>query len=151
MRRIGRARGLLFGGTNYFDHAKDQIVVFAMLETTDGGNTLEEILTMPGLDGVYIGPNDLAVILGARPESDLTDQHCVEAIAHIVTRAKAHRRFAGIFCARVEVGAIQRQQGFDVVTLTHEGSYVSQAARANIAAALAGPNPSRVEQPAAGY
>ena len=151
MRSFGPARGLLFGGADYFDHANEEVVVLAMIETVDGMNNLEDILTTPGLDGVYIGPNDLALVLGARPGSDLTDQRCIDAIAHILASAKAHRKFAGIFCASGEVGAIRRQQGFDMVTLTHEGSYVSQAAKAHIAAALAEPSVSHNAKPSTGY
>jgi 4-hydroxy-2-oxoheptanedioate aldolase len=151
MRSYGPARGLLFGGPDYFDHANNEIVVFAMIETLDGIENLDDILATPGLDGVYVGPNDLALVLGARPGTDLTDPRCISAIAHILARAKAHNKFAGIFCASGAVGAIRRKQGFDLVTLTHEGSYITQAARAAIAAAGAEPDPAAVPKPSTGY
>ena len=151
MRSYGPARGLLYGGPDYFDHANDEIVVFAMIETQDGINNLDDILATPGLDGVYVGPNDLALVLGARPGTDLTDQRCIDTIAHILARAKAHQKFAGIFCANGSVGAIRRKQGFDLVTLTHEGSYISQGAKAAVAAALAEPEPGAIPKPSTGY
>jgi 4-hydroxy-2-oxoheptanedioate aldolase len=100
---------------------------------------LDDILATPGLDGVYIGPNDLALVLGSRPGSDLTDPRCVETIAHIHARARAHGKFVGIFCSGGATGAIRRKQGFDMVTLTHEGNYVTQMAKTHIATALAEP------------
>jgi len=151
MRSYGPARGLLYGGPDYFDHANDEIVVFAMIETLEGINNLDEILATPGLDGVYVGPNDLALVLGARPGTDLTDQRCISAIAHILARAKAHNKFAGIFCASGAVGAIRRKQGFELVTLTHEGSYITQAAKAAIVAANTEPDPGLVPKPSTGY
>lgn len=151
MRSYGPARGLLYGGADYFDNANDEIVVLAMIETLEGIDNLDEILATPGLDGIYVGPNDLALVLGARPGTDLTDPRCVDAIAHILARAKAHSKLAGIFCASGAVGAIRRRQGFDLVTLTHEGSYVAQAAKAAIAAANAEPDPAAVPKPSTGY
>lgn len=151
MRSYGPARGLLFGGPDYFDHANDEIVVFAMIETLEGINNLDEILATPGLDGVYVGPNDLALVLGAKPGTDLTDERCIGAIAHILARAKVHGKFAGIFCASGVVGAVRRKQGFDMVTLTHEGSYITQAARAAIAAASSEPDPAAMPKPSTGY
>lgn len=155
MRSYGPARGLLFGGPDYFDHANAEIVVFAMIETIDGINNLDDILATPGLDGVYIGPNDLALVLGARPGTDLTEPKCIDTIAHILARAQAHQKFAGIFCASGAVGAIRRKQGFHLVTLSHEGSYLSQTAKAHVAAALAEPAASASDggelKPSTGY
>ena len=151
MRSYGPARGLLFGGADYLDHANNEIVVFAMIETVDGINNLDDILATPGLDGVYIGPNDLALVLGARPGSDLTDAKCVDTIAHVLARAQAHQKFAGIFCASGTVGAIRRKQGFQLVTLTHEASYLSQAAKSHIAVAMAEPVENDRPKPATGY
>ncbi len=151
MRSYGPARGLLFGGADYPDHANDEIVVLAMIETLDGIKNLDEILATPGLDGVYIGPNDLALVLGARVGSDLSDKRCIDAIAHILARATAHKKLAGIFCASGAVGAIRRKQGFTMVTLSHEGSYLTQAAKAQVAAALLEPPEGSVPAPSTGY
>jgi 4-hydroxy-2-oxoheptanedioate aldolase len=151
MRSYGPARGLLYGGADYFDHANDEILVLGMIETLEGIKNLDDILATPGLDGVYIGPNDLALVLGARAGSDLTDKRCVDAIAHILARAQAHKKLAGIFCASGAVGAIRRKQGFTMVTLTHEGSYVGLAAKSHIAAALAESSPESMPKPSTGY
>jgi 4-hydroxy-2-oxoheptanedioate aldolase len=150
-RSYGPARGLLYGGPDYFEHANDEIVVFAMIETLEGVENLDDILLTPGLDGIYIGPNDLALVLGAKPGSDLTDQRCIDMIAHILKRAKAHQKFAGIFCANGQVGAIRRAQGFDLVTLTHEGVLLENAAKAAVAAATAAPPDGSIPKVSAGY
>lgn len=151
MRSYGPARGLLYGGPDYFDHANDEIVVLGMIETLEGIKNLDEILATAGLDGVYIGPNDLALVLGARAGTDLTDKRCVDAIAHILARARHHNKLAGIFCASGDVGSIRRKQGFTMVTLSHEGSYLTQAAKAHVAAALRDPPVGSVPALSTGY
>ena len=151
MRSYGPARGLLYGGADYPEHANDEIVVLAMIETLDGIKNLDDILATPGLDGVYIGPNDLALVLGTRVGTDLSDKRCIDAIAHILARAKVHKKLSGIFCASGAVGAIRRKQGFTMVTLSHEGSYLTQAAKAQVAAALLEPPEGSVPAPSTGY
>lgn len=150
-RSYGPARGLLYGGPDYFEHANREIVVLAMIETRDGMANLDAILDTKGVDGVFIGPNDLALSLGAKPGSDLTDQRVIDAIALILARARSHGKFAGIFCAGGAVGAIRRKQGFDLVTLTHEGALLMQAAKSAVTAALAEPEADSVPKASTGY
>ena len=39
----------------------DEVLAFAMIETKDGIENLEEIASIPGLDGIYVGPADLTL------------------------------------------------------------------------------------------
>ncbi|MGL4279835.1 MAG: HpcH/HpaI aldolase family protein, partial [Albidovulum sp.] len=48
-----------YGG--YGMGANDQVLAFAMIETKAGIDNLEEIAATPGLDGIYVGPADLAL------------------------------------------------------------------------------------------
>jgi 4-hydroxy-2-oxoheptanedioate aldolase len=137
-RSYGPARGLLYGGADYFAHANREIVALAMIETRDGVANAEEILAVPGIDGIYIGPNDLALALGAKPGSDMTDSRVVETIARLLQLARAAGKFAGIFCGSAQAAAARRGQGFHLVTLPHEASLLTQAAKAAIATALGG-------------
>lgn len=45
------------------------VLLLAMIETTDGLASVEEILAVPGVDGVYVGPADLGLALGHGPAS----------------------------------------------------------------------------------
>ena len=58
-RSFGPIRAAMYGGRGYAKEANSQLACIAMIETLDGINNLEEILTTPGLDGIYIGPSDL--------------------------------------------------------------------------------------------
>ena len=64
MRSYGPARALLYSGAGYFEGANDTVLAIAMIETQDGLRNLDEILSVPGLDGIYVGPSDLSVSLG---------------------------------------------------------------------------------------
>lgn len=138
-RSYGPARGLLYGGADYFDHANREIVVLAMIETREGIANAESILAVPGIDGIYIGPNDLALALGARPGSDMTDPRVTSVIAELLRLVRAAKKFAGIFCGSGDAASARRAQGFHLVTIPHEASLLTQAAKAALATALAPP------------
>ncbi|MDP9137324.1 MAG: aldolase/citrate lyase family protein, partial [Pseudomonadota bacterium] len=59
-RSFGPIRALLYGGADYFAHANEEIVLLAMVETKAALDDLEGILSVPGLDGIYVGPADLS-------------------------------------------------------------------------------------------
>ena len=69
-RSFGPVRALLYGGADYPQHANDTIVTFAMIETAAALENLDEILSVEGLDAIYIGPSDLSLALGCTPTFD---------------------------------------------------------------------------------
>ena len=66
-RSFGPVRALLYGGADYPQHANDTIVAFAMIETAQALDNLDAILSVEGLDAIYIGPSDLSLALGCKP------------------------------------------------------------------------------------
>src|SRR5512139_2202433 len=91
-RSFGPVRALLYGGADYPTHANDTIVVFAMIETAQALDNLDDILSVEGLDAIYIGPSDLSLALGCRPVLDNPEPKAAQAIEHILERAKAQDR-----------------------------------------------------------
>jgi 4-hydroxy-2-oxoheptanedioate aldolase len=119
-RSFGPIRGLLYGGADYATHANDTIVTFAMIETAQALDNLDEIMSVEGLDAVYIGPSDLSLSLGCRPVFDDVDDKAQQAIDHILERAKAHGVVAGIHNGSAE-GALKRiARGFQFVTVSSD-------------------------------
>ena len=116
-RSFGPVRALLYGGADYPAAANDTIVRFAMIETAQALDNLDAILSVEGLDAIYIGPSDLSLSLGCRPVFDDVDPKAAEAIDHIVARAKAHGVVAGIHNGRADVARARVAKGFRFVTL----------------------------------
>ena len=69
-RSFGPVRGLIYGGADYAVHANDEMLKFAMIETKESLDKLDEIMSTPGLDGIYIGPADLSLAIGETPGFD---------------------------------------------------------------------------------
>ena len=64
LRSFGPIRAALYGGRGYSVESNGEIACIVMIETAEALENLQDIVTTPGVDGVYIGPSDLALALG---------------------------------------------------------------------------------------
>ena len=69
-RSLGPTRARVYAGDDYAERANDTIITFAMIETEAGFNNREEIMSVPGLDGVFVGIGDLRLSLTGRAGAD---------------------------------------------------------------------------------
>lgn len=129
MRSYGPVRALLYGGADYPEHANETIVAFAMIETAQALDNLDEILSVEGLDAVYIGPSDLSLSLGCRPTFDDVDPEVSQAIDHVLERAKAHGIVAGIHNGSPEAALRRIEKGFQFVTVSSDARLMAAGAR----------------------
>ena len=119
-RSFGPVRALLYGGADYPAQANETIVAFAMIETAQALDNLDAILSVEGLDAVYIGPSDLSLALGCKPSFDDVEPLVAQAIDHIVERARAHGVVAGIHNGRPDVARARIAKGFRFVTVASD-------------------------------
>ena len=124
-RSFGPARGVLYGGPDYFKTANDTIMILAMIETQEGLTNLDEILAVEGLDGIFIGPSDMAVTMGHAPGPEGAYDDVEAAIERCVTAAKAAGKYTGIFCSGGKGARLRADQGFDMVVPNHDGNLYS--------------------------
>lgn len=128
-RSFGPIRGLLYGGPDYPEHANDTIVIFAMIETRQGLDNLEEILAVPGIDAVYVGPSDLSLALGCRPTFDDVDPPAAEAIELIVAKAREAGKIAGIHNGTPETALKRIAMGFQFVTISSDARLMASGSQ----------------------
>jgi 4-hydroxy-2-oxoheptanedioate aldolase len=119
-RSFGPVRALIYGGADYPQHANKTIVTFAMIETAQALDNLDQIPSVEGLDAIYIGPSDLSLSLGCKPVFDDVDPKAQQAIEHVLARAKAHGVVAGIHNGVPRVAKARVQMGFRFVTLSSD-------------------------------
>ncbi len=124
-RSFGPVRALLYGGADYPTQANDTIVRFAMIETAQALDNLDAILSVEGLDAIYIGPSDLSLALGCKPQFDDVEPKVAQAIDHIVARAKAHGVVAGIHNGRSDVAKARIAKGFRFVTVSSDARLIA--------------------------
>jgi 4-hydroxy-2-oxoheptanedioate aldolase len=116
-RSFGPVRASLYAGADYPSRAHDTVVVFAMIETAQALDRLDDILSVEGLEAIYVGPSDLSLSMGCTPQFDDLDPPAAQAVAHIAERAKAHGVIAGIHNGRPDVARARVAMGYRFVTL----------------------------------
>jgi 4-hydroxy-2-oxoheptanedioate aldolase len=133
-RSFGPVRATLYAGVDYAKHANRTVVTFAMIETAQALDNLDSILSVPGLDAIYIGPSDLSLSLGCKPAFDEVDPRVQQAIEHIAKRAKAHGVVAGIHNGKPDVARARVDMGFRFVTLGSDTSLLASGSQDLLAA-----------------
>jgi len=131
-RSNGPNRVALYGGSDYFAHANDEIICLLLIEHIDAVRNLDEIANVPGIDGFYIGPTDLAISMGLKPTDMGRPQH-EEAMQRVLDVAHAHGLVAGAHPRSAEEAAQRVKQGFDVMALGNATGFMQSAARSAIA------------------
>jgi 4-hydroxy-2-oxoheptanedioate aldolase len=108
----------------YYARANDEILVVLMAEHIDAVERAEEIFSVPGIDAVFIGPNDLHNSMGKAPAFDSDNKQFNEAVDHILKTAKKHGVAAGIHV--LDAAAAQRRiaQGFQMIAVISEAGFM---------------------------
>ncbi|MBK9360630.1 MAG: 2,4-dihydroxyhept-2-ene-1,7-dioic acid aldolase [Rubrivivax sp.] len=128
-RSFGPVRAALYGGADYATQANQTLVAFAMIETAQALDNLDAILSVEGLDAIYIGPSDLSLALGCKPVFDDVDPKVAQAIDHIVERARAHGVQAGVHNGRPDVALARIARGFRFVTVSSDARILAAGAQ----------------------
>jgi 4-hydroxy-2-oxoheptanedioate aldolase len=130
-RSFGPVRGLIYGGADYADHANDEILKLAMIETKESLDKLDEIMSTDGVDGIYIGPADLSLAIGEKPGFDRPeDTKAYSEILRILEHAKKNNIFAGIHNGTPEYAQKMIDKGFNFVTIGADQRAMSAGAKA---------------------
>jgi 4-hydroxy-2-oxoheptanedioate aldolase len=129
--------GLTF--PQYFHGANGFVLNFAMIETRQALDRVDDILAVEGIDALFIGPSDLSIGLSGgasvAPEGAEVDQ----AIDHALARARAAGKMAGIYAPSGERAADFARRGYEFIAVGSDLGFLRNGANAMLKAAGAGP------------
>ncbi|MDV3131019.1 HpcH/HpaI aldolase family protein [Mycobacterium sp. 29Ha] len=111
---------------------EDRASVFAMIETARGLAALDEICSVPGLSGVYVGPADLAISLGENPITALDTPTVLDAVTRIHSVASGAGLVPGIHANAGKPGKAMAELGFRMITLASESQALRRGAAAHL-------------------
>lgn len=127
---------------NYLETANDEVCLLLQIESRAGLANLEEIATTEGVDGVFIGPADLAADMGFLGKPGVSEVQA--AVEDALSRIKANGKAAGILTADqglarryVELGASFVGIGSDVGLLANSTTKLLNEFKADGVAAQA--------------
>lgn len=133
-RSFGPIRAKYYSGADYHEHANDELLLIPQIETAEALENLDEILDVPGIDAVYVGPSDLAMALGSQPRLGQNDGPVVEAKKRIVATCNRHGVPAGIHTPSAEVAQKMIADGYRFVTIASDDRFLSAKAAAEVTA-----------------
>src|ERR1700680_468213 len=149
-RSSGPIRASVYGGADYHAKANDIVVAFGMIETVEAMSNLDQILSVKGLDAVYVGPSDLSISHGYPPGGDKPDEWMMAALKKVLDGCKRHKGEPGIHCGAPAYAKRMIDLGFKFVTVGGDSRFVTMGAAAAVAEMREGSNSSAPAKPAAG-
>jgi 4-hydroxy-2-oxoheptanedioate aldolase len=120
-----------------------RVVVAVMIETAAGVDAADEIAAVPGVDAVYVGPNDLAVTHGMAPTGDGYDERHSQVVERILAACQRHGIVPGIHCGSVEMAMRWRERGFRMFNVTSDALFLRTRAAQVVTAMREQPAPAR--------
>ena len=115
--------------TPYQRIANGEILIIPMIETQDGIDNIDEILSVPGISGIYIGPSDMGLSLGLIPTLDREEPLILGIYEKLLASCKKHGKFAGLHNGSASYAARMIKMGFQLCTIANDSGLMAKAAR----------------------
>ncbi len=128
-RSFGPVRARLSWPVDYtVTSANASVLAFAMIETRKAVEAIDEIIAVPGLSGIYIGPSDLALSYGHPPRFDPEVEEVVDLIALIRRKTSEAGIRCGLHCGTSGYAVKAAGWGMDLVTVGSDARFVEAGA-----------------------
>ncbi|MFA5832088.1 MAG: aldolase/citrate lyase family protein [Bacteroidota bacterium] len=115
---LARAQGYGFNFENYRDVNSKQIILIAQIEHINAINELEDIISVEGIDGTFIGPYDLSGSMGKPGMYD--DEDVVNALLKYETIAKKYDKFIGFHIIKPDFELVKEKifKGYNFIAFS---------------------------------
>lgn len=127
-RSVGLARSSRYGlNPHYKEESNENRVLLVQIEDKEGVGNIQNIVKVPGLDGVIIGPYDLSGSYGKLGQ--IEDPEVADAIAKVLKACKQANKPVGIFAKHEKDAKRYLEQGFQLVATGIDALYLWSAAK----------------------
>ena len=109
-----------------------------MIETQKGYDNRDDIMSVEGLDGVFIGIGDLRLTMTGRAGLDASDAVLDAALDELLATAKRHGVVAGVFAAGPDHGIELIRRGYRIVSVMTDTAILGSAAAGLVETVRAG-------------
>ena len=120
---------------SYSVDVNQDVLAFAMIETAQGVENLEEIAATEGIDGIYVGPADLTLGTqqGALPPGlDRQEDVMIDIIKRIADTCHKNGIVAGIHCGTTDYALRAIEWGFQMTTVGGDVKFIAATAQASV-------------------
>jgi 4-hydroxy-2-oxoheptanedioate aldolase len=132
IRSYGPLRANYSVGSDYFARANAEVACIVMVETEEAVARVDDIVSVPGVDAVYMGPADLSITLGLPPGPDQSDPIFTAALETVVEACRRHGVIPGI-AGNARTAGTRLEQGFRLVEVASDAGLLGVGAGAALA------------------
>lgn len=131
----GSVHALNFNTTagEYYAKANDELLVVLQCEHIQCVQDADSIFAVPGIDAIFVGPNDLAASMRTRDGKPPAPQATREAMTHILNMCKKHKVAAGVHTGSPEEARRWIDEGWQFIAITSELKMMLDGAKNSLA------------------
>jgi 4-hydroxy-2-oxoheptanedioate aldolase len=118
----------------YFKHADNEVLVILQTESPEGIRNAPEIYRTPGVDAIFVGPNDLAAQMRGPDGREATPEEFEAALQTVLRIGKEAGMPVGLHCTSVEQVNRRIAEGWQFIALGSETRFMVSAAQAAVQA-----------------
>ena len=111
--------------TEYMENSNDKVLLLPQCETKEALDSIEEIVQIEGIDGIFIGPFDLSICMGISGQFDASEFK--EAVDRILSACKQAGKLCMMFTSTPEEARRYIEKGFDAVANSIDTIVFAQA------------------------
>ena len=118
----GSVHALNFGGSavDYYARANDELLIVLQCEHIKAVEDADAIFSVPGIDAIFVGPNDLAASMRGKDGKPPSGEATAEAMKHILATCRKHGVAPGLHCMNAEEAKHRIEEGWQFVAVVSE-------------------------------
>ncbi len=118
----GSVHALNFAATaaDYYAHANDELLIVLQCEHIQAVEDADAIFSVPGIDAIFVGPNDLAASMRGKDGKPPSGEATAKAMKHILETCRKHGVAPGLHCGSAEEARLRIEEGWQFVAIGSE-------------------------------
>src|SRR5262249_32138293 len=105
---------------DYYAKVDDELLVVLQCEHIQSVENADSIFAVPGIDAIFVGPNDLAASMRGKDGKPPSGEATSQAMKHILATCKKHKVAAGVHCGSAEEVKLRIEEGWHFLAITSE-------------------------------
>jgi len=118
----GSVHALNFGtsAVDYYNHVDDELLIVLQCEHIQAVENADRIFSVPGIDAIFVGPNDLAASMKSKDGKPASGEATNQALKHVLETCKKHKVAAGYHCSTPEEVQMRINDGWQFLAIGSE-------------------------------
>lgn len=117
--------------SSYQHQSAECTFAFAMIETQEAYDNLDEILAIDGIDGVLMGPSDFSISVRGKIDPDAYGPDTVKLVEDVAQRTRAAGKIAAAFAVQSEHANLVHKFGYRLIAVSYDGAVIKKGAAAD--------------------